>query len=247
MLPRILNLTDVMKNFSSPVKPFPASRSCSLLKSVCGREGLCSYMATYTLLLPIGWLPENVATRRPTPLLDYEILSPVERKSRLLPDVSLQPYVLVRRLIEILSCVPKDSNTPKSRPTRDELFRTLKTFKTEFLDFPIPEVKELLETMEIPETYNSYLSSPGDSFPDIRPLPLPDKLPLTRVFRLLNVVFRIFLISATWMVSTISKHPRAPWTVARHLRGSNIRWIRLPGPFLAFSPMLMAVPDSVVG
>lgn len=189
-----------MKHFSCPVDLSSTSRGRSLLEWFCGAEGFCCYMAAYKPLLPLEWRSANVTIRRQMAMLESQIVSPTERKSRLLADLWAEYWVFVHQLIEILSRIPKDRNQRGYQTTRDELLRTLKTFNSGFLDFfETPEVKEVLEIMEIQDdAYNSYLSSHGKCCPDVRPIPLLHRFPLAGFFRLLSVVLRVFVKSIVY-------------------------------------------------
>jgi hypothetical protein len=182
---------NIMKTVSSPQKFCSTCRGRSLIEWFCSGEGYCGYMAGYRSLLPLEWRTANITIRRQIP--EYQILSPVERKSRLLADLWAQHWIFVYRLLEIVSSVRQGRENPTKR---GELLQKSDALSADLVEFYArPEVEEVLETMEMP---HSYVSSHEECCPDIRLVPLFHQFPPSALFRLITLGFRLFIKSTLY-------------------------------------------------
>jgi hypothetical protein len=180
--------TNIMETFSCPQKFCSTTRGRSLIEWFCSGEGYCCYMAGYRPLLPLEWRTANITIRRQMAAPEYPILSPVERKSRLLANLWPQHWIFVYRLMEIVSSVREGRECSTKR---GELLQKLKTLGEDVLEFYArSDVEEVLETMEMPE---SYVSSQEECCPDIRLVPLFHQFPPSALFRLITLGFRLFI------------------------------------------------------
>jgi hypothetical protein len=143
------------------------TNAAQLCSSVVGRsllewylqfENYCCFIAACELLLPQTWRDENVRIRHKLAIVEYPRLSGNGRKARMLDDVWAEFWMISRRLLDMMSKLPKLKNLAGGARTAFAIdLRTELTLCEKFFDefLNLPHIQEVLEPAKISSPHPS--------------------------------------------------------------------------------------------